>query len=74
MPQYLLQGKYVTTIDEKSGGKGMSAEMSVKSSNTRPFGQPRKYQLNAVFREWLSNYRQKDIVRTPEKWLGTIPE
>ena len=30
----LLQGKHVPTIDQKSGGKGMSAEMGVKSYNT----------------------------------------
>lgn len=39
VPQYLLQGEYVTAIYQESGGKGMAAKMGMKPGNTRLLSQ-----------------------------------
>jgi len=43
MPQYLLKSKYITTINQESRSKRMSAQVCMKPANSRSLRQPGKH-------------------------------
>jgi hypothetical protein len=45
------QGKYIPTIDEKPGYKGMSTEVCMEPGNTGSFGKSSEYKLYTVIRK-----------------------